>query len=85
MRAIGNRLAPRFNPGMVATLSVPGRTSGRGRTETFDAEEVPPAQREPLIKAYLRRYGKMPKVAASFRELPDPADHPSFRVVTTKG
>ena len=32
MRAIGNRLAPRFNPKLVATLSVPGRVSGKWRT-----------------------------------------------------
>jgi hypothetical protein len=29
MRAIGNHLAPRFNPKLVASLSVPGRVSGQ--------------------------------------------------------
>src|SRR6266545_4269348 len=121
MRAIGNRLAPRFNSKLVATLSVPGRTSGQWRTtpvvvleqddgrylvspfgdtewarnlraahagklsrgssvEEFMAEEVPPADRPPLLESYVRRYGKMPQVAASFRQLPDPADHPTFRI-----
>jgi deazaflavin-dependent oxidoreductase (nitroreductase family) len=121
MRIIGNRLAPRFNPKLVATLSVPGRTSGQWRTtpivvlehdggrylvapfgdtewarnlraahtgrlhrgsgvEEFVAVEVSPSGRPPLIEAYLRRYGRMPQVAASFRQLPDPADHPTFRI-----
>jgi deazaflavin-dependent oxidoreductase (nitroreductase family) len=122
MRAIGNRLAPLFNRGMVATLSVRGRRSGqwrtvpvvvldhegeryllapfgdsdwsrnlraagggrlrqRGRVEDFTAIEVAPQQRGPLIQAYLRRYGKAPRVAASLDQLPDPADHPTFRIV----
>jgi len=29
---VGNRLAPRANPGLVARLSVPGRGSGQWRT-----------------------------------------------------
>jgi deazaflavin-dependent oxidoreductase (nitroreductase family) len=121
MRAIGNRLAPRFNRTLVATLSVPGRVSGQWRTtpvvvlehdgdrylvapfgdtewarnlraahtgrlnrgsgvEEFAAVEVPASERPPLIAEYRRRYGRMPQVAASFRQLPDAADHPTFRI-----
>jgi deazaflavin-dependent oxidoreductase (nitroreductase family) len=122
LRAIGNRLAPLFNPRLVANLSVPGRRSGQWRTvpvvvleyqderylltpfgdtdwsrnlraagrgrlrrgrrvEHFTAVEVPARQRGPLIKAYLRRYGKMPGVKTGFDQLADPADHPTFRIV----
>jgi deazaflavin-dependent oxidoreductase (nitroreductase family) len=121
LRAVGNRLAPLFNPRMVATLSVRGRTSGRwrtvpvvvlehegeryllapfgdtdwsrnlraagggrlqrrGRVEELTAIEVPPERRGPLIEAYKRRYRRAPGVMAGFEQLPDPADHPTFRL-----
>ncbi len=57
-----------------------GRLIQHGRVEQFTAVEVPPQQRPPLIEAYRQRYGKMPTVAASFQQLPDPADHPTFRI-----
>jgi deazaflavin-dependent oxidoreductase (nitroreductase family) len=57
-----------------------GRLIRRGRVEEFAVVEVPPDQRPPLIEAYQHRYGKMPTVAACFREFPDPADHPTFRI-----
>jgi len=62
------------------------RTAGRGRLETngrveeFTATEVPVGELPPLIDAYLRRYGRMPTVARTFRALPDPAQHPTFRI-----
>ena len=46
--------------------------------------EIPVDQRQPLIQAYLRRYRKLPRVAATFRKLPDPADHPAFRIVKSQ-
>jgi hypothetical protein len=48
--------------------------------EEFDAVELPPHDRPPVIAAYRSRYGKMPTVEACFREFPDPADHPTFRI-----
>lgn len=57
-----------------------GRLAAQGRVRDFVAVEVPVAERGPLLDAYLRRYGKMPRVAATFAELPDPADHPTFRI-----
>lgn len=61
-----------------------GRLRRRSRMEEFTAVEVPVDQRQPLIEAYLRRYGKLPRVAATFRKLPDPADHPAFRIVKSE-
>ena len=41
---------------------------------------MPPAERPPLIAEYLRRFGRLPTVERTFRALPDPADHPTFRI-----
>ena len=120
-RQIGNRLAPRFRPELIARLSVQGRRTGRwhsvpivvlehdherylvsyrgasdwalnlqashharltklGRTEEITVEDLPPAERAPLLEVYRDRYGQMPTVAAVLRSLPDPADHPVFRI-----
>ncbi|MBO0869914.1 MAG: nitroreductase family deazaflavin-dependent oxidoreductase [Micromonosporaceae bacterium] len=57
-----------------------GRLDQGGRVEQFVPVEISPADRPPLIEAYLKRYGRAPKVASSFRQLPDPADHPTFRI-----
>jgi hypothetical protein len=61
-----------------------GRLTQHRRIEEFMATEVPPRQRPPIIEAYLRRYGKMPRVSASFHQLPDPADHPAVRITRTR-
>jgi hypothetical protein len=120
-RHVGNRLAPRFRPDLIARLSVPGRRTGRwhtipivvlehererylvsyrgasdwalnlkashharltklGHTEEIAVKEVPAAERPPLLDAYRDRYGQMPTVAAALRALPDPTDHPVFRI-----
>ena len=42
---------------------------------------MPAAERSPLIEVYLERFGKYPSVESTFRDLPDPADHPTFRIV----
>jgi hypothetical protein len=77
------------------TCSAGGRPAGRldGRIlhvflegqdhPTLAVTEVPVAERPPLLSAYKREYGRMPTVAAVLRELPDSADHPVFRIVTT--
>jgi hypothetical protein len=57
-----------------------GRLSGRGRIEEFTTTEVPVDQRPPLIGVYLQQFGTLPTVASTFRALPDPADHPTFRI-----
>src|SRR4051812_33349127 len=60
-----------------------GRLSRREHVEEFTAEEVPTVDRAPVLDAYLHRYGRMPTVKAGFRALPDPADHPTFRITTS--
>lgn len=56
------------------------RVTSRGRTEELLAEEVPEAERPPLMVAYREKYGSMPTVSQVLTALPDPADHPVFRL-----
>lgn len=60
-----------------------GRLTKRSRTEEFTAVEVSAEQAPPLIDAYLRRFGKLPTVGRTFRALPEPGDHPTFRITST--
>jgi deazaflavin-dependent oxidoreductase (nitroreductase family) len=59
-----------------------GQLKQRGRTEDFVATEVPVEQRPPIIDAYRRKYGRMPTVDRNFQQLPDPAHHPTFRIMS---
>jgi hypothetical protein len=59
------------------------RLKTKAGMEEIAVAEVPVAERPPLLSAYAREYAKMPTVAAVLRELPDPADHPVFRITTT--
>jgi deazaflavin-dependent oxidoreductase (nitroreductase family) len=61
-----------------------GRLARKGRVEEFDAVEVPVTERPPLIEVYLENFGRFPTVADTFRQLPDPADHPTFRIVRSR-
>jgi deazaflavin-dependent oxidoreductase (nitroreductase family) len=76
-------VSPRGNTDWVRNLRAAGtaRLKRRGKTEQFEAVEVPTAERPRLIEVYLERFGKYPSVASTFRDLPDPADHPTFRIV----
>jgi deazaflavin-dependent oxidoreductase (nitroreductase family) len=79
-------LAPRGNTEWSRNLRAAagaGRLTRGRRTEEFEAVEVPADERPALIEAYLARFGRFPMVAATFRDLPDPADHPTFRIVTS--
>jgi hypothetical protein len=60
-----------------------GRLTRRGHSEEIEVVEVPVPDRAPLIDAYAARYHKLPTVAATLRALPDPADHPTFRIVAS--
>jgi hypothetical protein len=60
-----------------------GRLARRGHVEEITVVEVPVPDRPPLIEAYRARYGKVPTVAATLRALPDPADHPTFRIIAS--
>jgi hypothetical protein len=61
------------------------RTSGEcwlklnGREQHCRASEVPPSERGPIIAAYLSKYGRGTR--EQFEKLPDPVDHPTFRLV----
>lgn len=55
-----------------------GELRWRDRVERFRAEEVPVETRPPIIAAYRERWEK--EVKRLFALLPDPADHPVFRL-----
>ena len=44
----------------------------------FSASEIPVEQRAPILAAYRSKAGK--QVDGYFAKLPDPADHPVFRL-----
>ncbi|MGE5287105.1 MAG: nitroreductase/quinone reductase family protein [Micromonosporaceae bacterium] len=75
-------LAPRGETDWVLNLraSGTGRLTKHGLVEEITVAEVPKTERSGLVEAYLARYRKMPTVAPAFRALPDPADHPTFRI-----
>jgi deazaflavin-dependent oxidoreductase (nitroreductase family) len=60
-----------------------GLLEKRGRVEEITVEEVPVEQRAPLLAVYTERFASMPTVGGVLRALPDPADHPTFRIVTS--
>ena len=55
-----------------------GELRRRGTTEEFRVTEVPVAERPPLIAAYRDRWDR--EVKKIYAQLPDPADHPTFRI-----
>lgn len=55
-----------------------GELRRRGQAEPFRAVEIPDAEKPPIIQAYLARWGG--QVRGQFETLPDPADHPVFRI-----
>lgn len=74
-------VAPRGDAHWVRNLRAAkgyGELRTRKGTETFHAVEVPDAEKPPLLEAYQARWGAQTK--SLFRELPDPADHPVFRI-----
>jgi F420H(2)-dependent quinone reductase len=77
-------VAPRGNTQWARNLRASGEGELRvgGRTDRFTAVEIPPAERGPLVEAYVRRYGSKYGgfVAKEFAALPDPADHPVFLI-----
>jgi hypothetical protein len=46
--------------------------------QRFRATEIPAAEREPILDTYRSVAGR--HVRTYFHELPDPADHPVFRI-----
>ena len=62
----------RANPAVTLTA--------RGAASRFAAVEVPVDQRDPVLAAYRVKAGK--QVDGYFAKLPDPADHPVFRLAS---
>jgi deazaflavin-dependent oxidoreductase (nitroreductase family) len=60
------------------------RLSQRGRTEEIEVADVPVSERGELLDVYRDRYGKMPTVGSVLDALPDPADHPMFRITASR-
>jgi deazaflavin-dependent oxidoreductase (nitroreductase family) len=50
----------------------------KGNEQRYRATEVPPAERAPVIAAYVARWGNQTR--GQFEQLPDPTDHPTFRL-----
>lgn len=55
-----------------------GELQSRGWSQWFQAMELPVVERPPVIAAYQAIAGRA--VAAFFLRLPDPGDHPVFRL-----
>jgi deazaflavin-dependent oxidoreductase (nitroreductase family) len=60
-----------------------GRLTKQRRTEEFTAVEVPAEELPALTDAYVQQFGKLPTVGRTFRALPEPGDHPAFRITNT--
>jgi deazaflavin-dependent oxidoreductase (nitroreductase family) len=56
------------------------RLRHKGEVEEIAVSEVPVGERAPMLEVYAARYSKFPTVADVLRALPDPADHPIFRI-----
>jgi len=50
----------------------------KGDLRDYTVAEVPVAEREPVITAYRKKAGR--EVEQYWKKLPDPADHPLFRL-----
>ena len=76
-------IAPRGETDWVRNLRAAGGGELRRgrRAEAFRAVEVPDEERPPLIGTYLERWGY--QVKGQFQALPDPSDHPVFRIEPT--
>lgn len=60
-----------------------GELRVRSRREAFWAVEIPGAEKPRVIEAYLARWGY--QVKRYFAALPDPGDHPVFRIEREEG
>ena len=60
-----------------------GELRRRSRVERFRAVELADDAKPPIIQAYLERWAS--QVKSQFERLPDPADHPAFRIEPVEG
>lgn len=72
--------SPRGETGWSRNLRASGQCwlKVKGSDRQYRAVEVPPAERAPVIDAYLQKWGNQTR--AQFQKLPDPVDHPTFRL-----
>ena len=80
MNGVHYLISPRGETAWSRNLRVSGEcwVKLKGVDRHFRATEVPPAERGPVIAAYLDRFGNQTR--AQFEKLPDPLDHPTFRL-----
>jgi deazaflavin-dependent oxidoreductase (nitroreductase family) len=73
-------VSPRGETGWSRNARVVGEVSlkEKGTERRYRALEVPVNERPRLISAYLDRWGNQTR--GQFEKLPDPADHPAFRL-----
>ena len=77
-------VAPRGETDWVRNIRAAGggRLQYGRRTEPFTALEVPDEEKSQVIAAYRARWGH--QVRSQFEALPDPADHPVFRIESSQ-
>jgi deazaflavin-dependent oxidoreductase (nitroreductase family) len=75
--------SPRGETGWSRNLRATGECglTIKGSSRRFRATEVPPAERAPIIAAYLEKWGD--RTRDQFAKLPNPVDHPVFRLDET--
>jgi deazaflavin-dependent oxidoreductase (nitroreductase family) len=73
-------ISPRGETGWSRNVRVTGecQITIKGQTQRFKTIEIAPEERPPLIAAYLARWGN--QTHGDFERLPDPIDHPAFRL-----
>jgi deazaflavin-dependent oxidoreductase (nitroreductase family) len=73
-------VSPRGETGWSRNLRVVGECSlkVKGEERRYRATEVPVSERSPIIAEYLEHYGNQTR--GQFEKLPEPADHPTFRL-----
>jgi len=79
-------VSPRGETDWVRNLRAAGKGELRSRrkgVEHFAASELPAAERPPVIAAYRQVGGRA--VRSFFEAMPDPADHPVFRLDALSG
>jgi deazaflavin-dependent oxidoreductase (nitroreductase family) len=73
-------VSPRGETGWSRNLRAAGECSLKikGQKRRYRATEVEPENRGPMIAAYLDKWGNQTRM--QFEKLPDPVDHPTFRL-----
>jgi deazaflavin-dependent oxidoreductase (nitroreductase family) len=61
-----------------------GRLAQRGNVEEIEVADVPVSERGEVLDVYRDRYGTMPTVGSVLDALPEPADHPTFRITASR-